>query len=78
MSKSPKPKKRVAVEYLLETYAKAKKTFEHDGNFTIAVVKLGRKQAIGVAKKCPSDPIVQERGEQIALIRALRKLHELK
>ena len=72
--KEVKKKKRLSPFDLVTKHADAKVEFEHDGNFTIAVVKKKRVQAVGVAKKSPNDPFVPDRGEQIALYRALVKL----
>lgn len=69
-----KAKRRTDPDALLKKYAKADVTIERDGNFTIAIVRYKRRVFVGVAKKSPADPMVQERGESIARIRALRKL----
>lgn len=67
-------KKRTDPESLLKKFKKADIAIEHDGNFTIAIVRYDRRVFVGVAKKSPADPMVPERGETIAKIRALRKL----
>lgn len=69
-----KKKKRLNPDDLLVKHWDAKVEVEHDGNFTIAIVKKKRIMAIGVSKKSPADPYVPERGENIALYRALVKL----
>lgn len=76
MASKTKSSKRIDPEFLLEKYGKAKVRYETDGNFTIALVKYRRQVEVGIAKRNPTDPFVPERGQQIALHRALKKLYK--
>lgn len=56
-------------------YAKAKVHFETDNNFTICELTFKGNRVFGIAKRNPNcDPMIPERGEQIAYARALRNL----
>ena len=75
MKKDNVKKKRIDPVMLRTKYAKAKVKIEHDGNYTVAVVSYRKKTVIGISKRNPNaDPLIPERGEEIAIIRALRKL----
>ena len=73
-AKSSQVKKRLDPQDLAFKHLDAKVEFEHEGNFTIAIVKKRRVVKVGVAKKSPLDENIPQRGEQIALYRALVKL----
>ena len=49
-------------------------TFEHDGNFTLAILVSGNEQAVGVTKRRVDDIPSDCTGENIALWRAVQKM----
>ena len=62
---------------LADRYKKAMEYTERQENFTIVELSYKGKRAFGVAKRNPAcDPLVPERGYQIAKARALRNLDD--
>lgn len=62
---------------LAHLYRKAKEYTETQDNFTIVELSYKGKRAFGVSKRNPTcDPLVPERGYQIAKARALRNLDD--
>jgi hypothetical protein len=58
-------------------YQKAKTYIEMDNNFTLVEVAYKGKRAFGIAKRnCHTDPMVPQRGVDIAYSRALKKLDQ--
>ena len=64
-------------DFLAKRYSKAKVHSETQGNYTLVELSYKGKRAFGISKRNPTcDPLVPDRGYQIAYTRALRKLDE--
>ena len=65
------------VSKIERTTSKLKPTFHRDGNFTACILlgPRGKIVSVGVAKRNPNqDPDIPERGQEIALARAVKKV----